>query len=263
MAVSSKFVIINTLELLGSGNSPLIAINAGSQLPLKLTPSNFPSWHAQLTSLLIGYDLQGYHDGTTICPSRTLSTSTSSAGSSSASVFNPAFWHWLRQDKLILHAILASLFKLFILLIATSTTTHDAWSKLQRFPKFREIAAPIRARETSIKFEELYDMLVGHESYLHLVNASNSILVATTNTTQHCTTASTFNHNQSSSPSSYVQHHPNSSRYNRREQSVRIRFLRKLVTTFRFQVLPHRFDWFRFGSLRAYDNPGSPIGSVE
>ena len=30
-------------------------------------------------------------------------------------------------------------------------------------PEFREITAPIRARETSLKFEEIHDFLVGHE----------------------------------------------------------------------------------------------------
>lgn len=33
-------------------------------------------------------------------------------------------------------------------------------------PEFRDIAAPIRARDTSLKFEELHDLLVGHENYL-------------------------------------------------------------------------------------------------
>ena len=32
--------------------------------------------------------------------------------------------------------------------------------------EFREIAAPIRAREISLKFEEIHDLLVSHESYL-------------------------------------------------------------------------------------------------
>ena len=31
-------------------------------------------------------------------------------------------------------------------------------------PEFREIVTPIRARETSLKFEEIHDLLVGHES---------------------------------------------------------------------------------------------------
>ncbi|XP_057969845.1 uncharacterized protein LOC131159088 [Malania oleifera] len=204
MVVSFESVVVTTLDTLGSGNSSLIAINVGSQLPLKLTLSNFPSWRAKLTSMLIGYDFQGYLD-----------------------------------DKSILLAILAFVSKLVLSLIAASTTAHDAWSKLQQLyanssrtsvmqlkeeltliqqnsrsvseylqaikvlvdelgmidssvstddiklydlngvgPKYREIAAPIRARETSLRFEELHDMLAGHESYLRFVDASNVVLVA-------------------------------------------------------------------------------------
>ena len=46
---------------------------------------------------------------------------------------------------------------------------------------FREIAAPIRARETSLAFEELHDILVGHESYLRCLEASTQQLVASKN----------------------------------------------------------------------------------
>jgi hypothetical protein len=124
MATSPKSVFINN-------ETTLVAFNAGSQLPLKLTSTNFPLWRAQLTSLLIGYDLQGYIDGTTICPSSTLPPNISPDGSASANAPNPAFLHWLRQDKLILHAILASVSESVMPLIATSSTAHDAWSKLQ------------------------------------------------------------------------------------------------------------------------------------
>lgn len=33
-------------------------------------------------------------------------------------------------------------------------------------PNFREIDAPIRAREKPLTFEELHDLLVGHDTYL-------------------------------------------------------------------------------------------------
>jgi hypothetical protein len=56
MASTADAVIINS-ETHGNGDTHLIAFNASSQLPLKLTPSNFPSWRAQLMSLLIGYNL--------------------------------------------------------------------------------------------------------------------------------------------------------------------------------------------------------------
>ncbi|WKA01968.1 hypothetical protein VitviT2T_020211 [Vitis vinifera] len=39
-------------------------------------------------------------------------------------------------------------------------------------PEFREIAAPIRAREKSLAFEELHDLLIGHENYLRRMEAA-------------------------------------------------------------------------------------------
>jgi hypothetical protein len=52
-------------------------------------------------------------------------------------------------------------------------------------PDFREIVAPIRAREHPIRFEELHDLLIGHESYLRrLEQQTMQPLVSTTNFTQ-------------------------------------------------------------------------------
>ncbi|KAI5337260.1 hypothetical protein L3X38_016529 [Prunus dulcis] len=48
--------------------SSLITINAAAQLPVKLTPTNYPSWHAQFNALLIDYDLMGYVDASSTCP---------------------------------------------------------------------------------------------------------------------------------------------------------------------------------------------------
>jgi hypothetical protein len=48
--------------------------------------------------------------------------------------------------------------------------------------EFREIAAPIRARKTSLKFEEIHDLLVSHESYLQrLKHQSATPFVPTAN----------------------------------------------------------------------------------
>jgi hypothetical protein len=50
---------------------------------------------------------------------------------------------------------------------------------------FREIAAPIRARETSLTFEELHDILVGHDSYLRRLESSTQQFVASANYSHH------------------------------------------------------------------------------
>ena len=51
-----------------SAPSP-VAINATQQITTRLTPTYYPSWHAQFESLLLGYNLYGYIDGTLTCPS--------------------------------------------------------------------------------------------------------------------------------------------------------------------------------------------------
>jgi len=48
-------------------------------------------------------------------------------------------------------------------------------------PDFREIIAPIWARECSMSFEELYDLLVSHECYLRRLEATTQQLIAITN----------------------------------------------------------------------------------
>ncbi|RVW72763.1 Retrovirus-related Pol polyprotein from transposon RE1 [Vitis vinifera] len=193
-----------------SSDSFPIAINATQQITTRLTPTNFPSWHAQFESLLLGYNLFGYVDGTHTCP--TLPTSTDATATT-------AHHLWFRQDKLILSAILISVSPTVIPLIATSKTSHQAWTKLTKLyasrsrtrvmqlkedltlmqrgnrsiteylhsvktiadelalidallsqdditlyvlhglgSDFRDIVAPIRARESSLSFEELHDL---------------------------------------------------------------------------------------------------------
>ena len=51
-------------------------------------------------------------------------------------------------------------------------------------PDFWEIARPIRAREFSLTFEELHDLLVGHEAYLRCLEAATQHLVASANYTK-------------------------------------------------------------------------------
>ena len=51
-------------------------------------------------------------------------------------------------------------------------------------PDFREIAAPIRARESSLAFEELHDLLVGHDAYLRCLEAVTQQLVVSANFTK-------------------------------------------------------------------------------
>lgn len=76
-------------------STSLITINTAAQLPVKLTPLNYPSWRAQFNALLLGYDLLGYIDGTHPCPPKPATAS-------------PTLPHtfWVGQNQLLLHVIL-------------------------------------------------------------------------------------------------------------------------------------------------------------
>ncbi|KAF5454873.1 hypothetical protein F2P56_024506 [Juglans regia] len=102
---------------------PLVTINTSSQLPYKLASSNYPSWRATFLTILIGYDLMVYLDGTLRCPTPTTGSSTSIVA---------RYAHWYRQDQLLLNAIFASISEASMPLIAMTTTSRDAWQHLAR-----------------------------------------------------------------------------------------------------------------------------------
>ncbi|XP_019263268.1 PREDICTED: uncharacterized protein LOC109241014 [Nicotiana attenuata] len=111
----------------GSAPPPnqLITINPASQPPLKLTGShNFSTWKAQHSTLLIGYDLMGYVNGTELCSPQFL---ISTGGSRKP---NPAYKIWTRQDSLLQNAIMASVDCTIAPMIANVTTAALAWKCL-------------------------------------------------------------------------------------------------------------------------------------
>ncbi|KAG6738327.1 hypothetical protein POTOM_057939 [Populus tomentosa] len=101
----------------------LITIYTAAQAPLKLTFSNYASWKIQFETLFIGYDLLGCIDGSKPCPSKTLVTN-------DITIPNPAYSLWVRQDQLLLNAIVGSLSPPLISFVARTTSSRDAWHVL-------------------------------------------------------------------------------------------------------------------------------------
>ncbi|KAI5336426.1 hypothetical protein L3X38_015693 [Prunus dulcis] len=243
---------------INSSTPTLITINATAQLPVKLTPTNYPSWRAQFNALLYGYDLMGYVDGSSLCPSTT----------------QPVLrTFWIRQDQLLLHAILASVSPQVISLIASAKTSKEAWDKLLRLfaskararvlglkerltllrrenksvseylqevrviadelaiidvplsdddlllyilngvgSDFKEIAAVVRSRDTSISFENLHDKLVEHEAALKRDDTVVAAPVITANVTQtsrsHTSNRGYRSNNSNSNRGSFASRNP-------------------------------------------------------
>ncbi|GKV41222.1 hypothetical protein SLEP1_g48788 [Rubroshorea leprosula] len=106
--------------------------------PLKLTPTNYLSWKSQFTCLLAGFELLSYLDGfhpspIATEPSYTLKSVVDELGT----IDRP-----LTDDDLTVY-ILNGLGL-----------------------EFREIAASLRTRDSSLSFDDLHDRLVAHEESL-------------------------------------------------------------------------------------------------
>lgn len=111
--------------VINNPSTNLVAINTAAQLPVKLSSANYPSWRAQFHSLLFGYDILGFLDGSHPCPPATTTAGTVTSP-------NPAYILWQRQDQLLLHAILASLSNTIMPLLASAPTSRDAWDRAAR-----------------------------------------------------------------------------------------------------------------------------------
>lgn len=81
--------------------SNVIEVTTYTHFPIKLTANNFPVWRKHVIATLTGLGLEGYVDGSTVAPSKFLTTE----GISKA---NPAYTLWYRQDQIILGALLRS-----------------------------------------------------------------------------------------------------------------------------------------------------------
>ncbi|KAK0598282.1 hypothetical protein LWI29_033262 [Acer saccharum] len=109
-------------DISSSGNT-IISINIAAQAPLKLTATNYRSWKLQFHTLLIGFDLMGFVDGKRPCPPTTTTLGDITTPNSTHNI-------WVRQDQLLLNAILGSISPCIIPFIASAKTSHDAWTAL-------------------------------------------------------------------------------------------------------------------------------------
>ncbi|XP_060673267.1 uncharacterized protein LOC132803772 [Ziziphus jujuba] len=109
---------ISTIPTLAIKN--LVVISVATEVSIKLTETTYFSWKRQFDALLIRNNLYGFIDGALPCPSPVLFDSANSP--------NPDFIYWVRQDSLLLNAILASL-SLEVHFVSDAETSREAWQK--------------------------------------------------------------------------------------------------------------------------------------
>lgn len=104
-------------------SKPFTFINIHNSI--KLTPTNYLSWKMQIQAILIGHDLHGFVDGTTTTPPSKITTA-------DAKTPNPAYQTWVRQDKLLLGALVGTLSPSLVPLVSQATTSKDLWEILSK-----------------------------------------------------------------------------------------------------------------------------------
>ncbi|KAK0608672.1 hypothetical protein LWI29_034169 [Acer saccharum] len=132
---SSTATSIPSVTLMGTNNinphQSLTAINS-TQVPIKLSKGgNYAAWRSQFENLLFGYGLMGYLDGTKTCPPATIAAATSTEQTTTNAAANPEYQVWLRQDRLLLHAIQVSCIGAAQAIVTRSSTSAQAWTKLE------------------------------------------------------------------------------------------------------------------------------------
>lgn len=100
---------------------PLLHVNMMNVT--KLTAVNYMTWSLQVHSLLDGYDLAGYLDGSTVPPDQTVTVNNQISP-------NPAYTKWRRQDKLIYIGVLGTLSPTIQSLVSKTTTAAGMWKTI-------------------------------------------------------------------------------------------------------------------------------------
>ncbi|XP_019199090.1 PREDICTED: uncharacterized protein LOC109192844 [Ipomoea nil] len=105
-----------------AATTDIIYLSATSNFPITLTSTNFPAWRRQVHSTLVGFNLHGYVDGSVQEPPKF-------AGSAQTAT-NPDYLLWVRQDQIIVSALLGSSSDSIQPLVSSASTAYDAWQHL-------------------------------------------------------------------------------------------------------------------------------------
>lgn len=109
-AAVSNDILTNTQTIFNINNSNVT----------KITSTNYLMWSLQVHTLLDGYDLVGYLDGSIVIHASTITTN-------DAISVNPEFAVWKRQDKLIYSALLRAISSSVQQILLRATTSSQIW----------------------------------------------------------------------------------------------------------------------------------------
>ncbi|KAF6171299.1 hypothetical protein GIB67_036967 [Kingdonia uniflora] len=129
--------------ILTSSSSPMSTLQTTHihhLISVKLDQTNYLLWLTQFKPLLKGYDLEGYADGTLVCPPRTLSNIDTT--------INPTFLAWTKQYQIMFGWLLSSLSESVLAQVVGLDSSRVVWYALDK-----QFASKSRARKMQIRRE--------------------------------------------------------------------------------------------------------------
>lgn len=96
--------------------------------PTKLTQNNFMLWKSQVISSIRANKLEGFTDGSHVCPPRFFT----SPGSNQTTITTPNLEYqiWKKQDHILLSWLLSSLGEGVLGIVVDCSTSYDVWTTL-------------------------------------------------------------------------------------------------------------------------------------
>ncbi|XP_050125556.1 uncharacterized protein LOC126602701 [Malus sylvestris] len=153
--------------------SPVVKIEGLlGMLTMRLQEDNFAKWVFQFRSVLEGYDLFDYFDGTNVCPPKYVI----SLEEGVTKEITEAYRAWVKTNKALLSLLIATLGDEAIEYVVGSKTASEAWANL-----IDRYAPVLRARINHLK-TELHTIKKGPESIekylLQLKSLKDQLLAA-------------------------------------------------------------------------------------
>ncbi|KAL8146005.1 hypothetical protein AgCh_003947 [Apium graveolens] len=155
---------ISESSSLPAATSHLPPVQVHHLISVKLDNTNYLLWLTRFQPLLIGYELEGYVDGSLPCPPRNLPESNE---------INPTYTNWKKQDQSLLGWLLSSLTESVLAQVVGLTTSRQVWESIKR-----HFSSQSQARIIQLK-RELQNMRKGNktmaEYYLHAKRLTDSL----------------------------------------------------------------------------------------
>ncbi|KAM6545892.1 hypothetical protein CsatB_026628 [Cannabis sativa] len=99
---------------------------------LKLDMNNYSLWKTMVSTIVRGHRLDGFLNGTNICPSEFVSTGSTEEGSETVTTLNPEFENWIVNDQLLMGWLYSSMTETIATEVMGSKSAAGLWHALEQ-----------------------------------------------------------------------------------------------------------------------------------